>query len=474
MTHSQLHPLTHKIICDVTTAGMARVTVTQWNVGCVNLNPFGVRVGWPGLDGLLERATEALRSPAAPRIGDVAFSSDMLAELTDHCRSLELPVTDKAVADMEAALQEPLGWVLSRELTDKRLISLPDRHTSQVAPGLYRPAMTTPATADQLPTNRWAWWKHWLEFMFEDRGAAVPAPAQLVPVTPEKYGAMRERATSQYRQLACLAIFDAVMRFVIMRADPEWSAVRLELLNRFVHGLDDRIAEQLKRLDAGGTDVFCLEEVSPQLARQLGTEVALPGFHVVFPAAGKQLPVVALRKAVFPAIEHLRHDVRLLTIKATTQEGFRVLLGAFHADSSGKDTVATIEEVIGRHEECGADFCAIGADCNTTVLPGVRKLKLDRLVNLLQEEGKEWRLAPPADDLSRGWTACDSKTVLQPQGGKAAKAVRLDQRDFVITNAKMVECHVVRGGGDDDPEVLPTTKWPSDHAAVTAVLSFRS
>ena len=103
---------------------------------------------------------------------------------------------------MTAVLNEPLGWVLRRELTEERLISLPDRFTLEVGLGSYRPAMTTPCADDQLPDNQWAWWRHWLEFIFEDRGAAEPVPAQLVPVMPPKYKAMAEqdRPTSQYRR----------------------------------------------------------------------------------------------------------------------------------------------------------------------------------------------------------------------------------------------------------------------------------
>jgi len=489
-------------------AAPTRLTATTWNVAAINNNPFEYWLTIPGDQAyadLMSKVEALMKNPGAKNIlVSEVFSEDMARRLFKEMRALKWEGVD-AVEELWR-----VDWakrrVVSQFLRDadigrKRLVSMPDRITNTMAAGrsaVYRP--TTVNCYGETLTSLQDWYARWLKFMFHTPvGAAGKTPAeQLGRIERAKYPALtpEEERISIPLQTLVLCLFDAIqvrMLNTLVGVEP-WQQLRARIcgaLNlRKVQGIVDIVKRRF-----ADSDVVFVQEAGAALIDEAARQLA---FHVVAPAArskSDQNSLVLLNRAVFQTdnVQDVTAEVMallkdqkgvaagdLLAVVATDLWNRRFLLCSFHGDTNGLQTVPVATAVQQWASAQPSLRLLFGLDANAYAQgePGETLDVLDFAAAYVRLGLNScWGKKPDP----RVHTTRNARTYMQPQLSKAASQSEIDAKgdcnpkDFVLFWDSQFAPEAAQRdntgeGRYDDAVVFPTLSFPSDHAALTAVV----
>merc|ERR1740138_507795 len=139
---------------------------------------------------------------------------------------------------------------------------MPDRMTNTIDTGgggiAYRPTVISSFAGDMVTID--AWWSQWKDFIFATKlelpdkkggGVTTKLPAALLSKIPRaKYPALTEEdeAMSLRLQTVCLAIFDAILVYMLNELSPggKWMELKLQILEALLEKKDDKTVGVLK------------------------------------------------------------------------------------------------------------------------------------------------------------------------------------------------------------------------------------
>jgi hypothetical protein len=454
------------------------IRVVTWNIAGPNINPFEY---WSqhesddymqlllSVEQFYEGCTSSNNHEMA--VSDI-FTPEMYRSLRFKCSIMnvgglgQLDVWYQLLSQRKAIS----GFMHDKCLSEKRLISMPDRMTNCIhtehGTVLLRPSAITGSRLDVGNVVRW--WPHWLAFMFDTpirvRGTAYPAVfSRLEPIQRAKYPAITEdeEAISVPLQLLCLAIFDAILIHVLSTVAPhDWQPLKWSL-HQTLH--EDKVAASIAVLHRhyADADVLFIQEATDAFAAAAWADLDR---IVLRPpradAKRSQVSLILLRRVAFR--EDTARDVTRLVLDAPggagvhtddlcvaeirAADGRPFLLASFHGDSAGRSAAAVVAAVhrLARRAFPGHTLL-FGLDANTADSDdkdpqcaaaaaragggtGLQKAAVDasELCELLtgMRMGWCWR----GEDVAAVWTTFSARTHLQPQLHKAVGAGGLGHR----------------------------------------------
>ena len=399
-------------------------------------------------------------------------------------------------------------------LGKKRFISMPDRITNTISfkngKSAYRPSVIN-CYSESLFSSRDDWWRKWQLFMFnhpilvEGRSDAVKPIYMLVKINRSKYPALSEKEEniSIPLQTLSLAIFDSILIHMMNALSSSWQTIRANICSNLNLRKNDRSRDILET-KYSHYDVMFLQEVSSSFISSLRSSSIIDSkFHISIPMLTSkhsdrdQKSVILFSKDRFLVLQDVTSEVTqgfplgkrvpieegdLLAVLAEDMLDNTVfLLCSFHGDTNGLATVPVVRAVhqyaTSKHREAKLLF---GMDANTYATPepdqqGVTEFGLT-MVSL-----KLSSCYGDSPDPSQHTTFA-ARTHLQPQLNKAVAYEERDikgdknPKDFIIFfKADFIERDAKRDNTGKgifiDNMVIPTLKFPSDHAITSANLA---
>lgn len=381
-----------------------------------------------------------------------------------------------------------LDVYLDKFIAESRLVSLMDRNAS-----VKSDRVTTRPTVICGHTNFSL--ERWLEFVFEasdvaDGPSAAPLyPSKLVKATHSKYPAFPEawEPHALAAQVIVSCIFDAVASKIVRDAavlagisDDDFESIVKDA--RGAVSYKERV-KQLTKIAATlakAVDVVTLVETPYDVAVRLMCS-ASDRLAVVVPVPPRpndtQLSVMLVRKDVVSHFQDVSAEVHALVCKhakvkhlavpsahsivAIRELGGRTYVG-FHSTSDG----STMPSLLAALAELDGAVAMGDANCVEKEKPG--QLTRASLLKMVEDAGGESTYAKGDPTMNR------FRTKIGAQPRKASVAPERECKDGVIVTKGKIVASFVHNNVDfscDDGE-RPTTEWPTDHYAATAVVSF--
>jgi len=320
-------------------------------------------------------------------------------------------------------------------------------------------------------------------------------------------------------QVLCLAIFDAIMIYMMNSLSPDntWQIVKRKICDRLYRGKHDRTVEILATHYAD-VDILCLQECAAIFQDRYRGSPLSESHELVSPAGmdGKrdQNSFVLLKKVNFKpesireVTSFLPHLTRrqgsiaqealqiapgdLLVVEAThavTNKKF--LITSFHGDTSGKLTlpvVRALNELKIGNEQFKDHVYILGLDANVYEKGSDVRTPFDEFVRDYEAMGFISCFGKnPNVKLSK--TTCSARTFLQPQLNKAVAftdriakidnnpkdtILFLDNQFEVVPSRKMLTGNPVKDNTGklmyNEDSIFPTLDFPSDHGIVAVAL----
>mmetsp|Transcript_29161 Transcript_29161/g.67113 ORF Transcript_29161/g.67113 Transcript_29161/m.67113 type:complete len:574 (-) Transcript_29161:145-1866(-) len=525
------------------------VSVLTWNVAAVNNNPFEywISMADPLYMNLMVGVEKMLSDPGEndKKVNDV-FTEDMFRDLKTLLMSNDISgmeeVEEKMWRGGDLHLRDRRiisDFVKDPSLGAKRLISMPDRVTNTInvvtkkasvfkPPPVCRPAVINNYDRD-LGTLE-DWWEAWKAFMFRDplvirtRSGSVSArPVEMLePIPRSKYPSITEdeERLAYPLQILCLAIFDAIMVFMMNYLSPDggWMNVKKRIMDSLYK---QKAARQLAILEGvyAGIDVYCLQEVAATFHDSFESSALAETHTFVLPQHldGKrdQNSIVVLRKGVFEVesvievtdqvVAHFPQkyklaDGDLLAITFTgagklaaedgTERNYMVV--SFHGDTDGLLTgpvLQAVDEVV--RDEFPGHILLLGFDANLYIEEKGAKITLPKFMQTAKQLGYTSCFGDDPDP-KQCRTTCNARTFLQPQ---LNKAIRYEDRvqhgdsnpkDIILFKSWQLQIvadssHSALNPMKDntgkleylEDTIFPSLEFPSDHAVVAALLKMK-
>ena len=499
------------------------LSAVSWNVAAVNNNPFEYWIQYfdDSYDCFMRLVEEFMQDDSKDfpvfQIFTDAMFDELLHELSvinaDNVGNLEYFWRHEYRNRM--AIRE---FLKDKTLGSKRLISMPDRITNTIfleGGGLrMRPTVINAYGEGGLESIQ-AWWPKWKAFIFETRvDIADGGPrsdqhllvSELIsPLSRAKYPAIsvEEQAVSVALQHLCLAIMDAILIHIVNTvAGGCWEEIRRALCEVLITEKNSRICSILASACPDANVIF-LQEAAASFAQNVRQHEFLnERFVLVQPddMDGKrnQNSLILVDRARFDmrtSVDVTAHvlglsDGRwaaagdLFVVSITDFDQRRWLLASFHGDSNGLMTQPLL---------CAIDTAArslfnghtllVGLDANTHSHATAFHQSLQSFVDFLADKRMTSIWGPsPSPELA---TTCSSRTYLQTQLNKAtpytnrAAAANRGLKDWILAYEGQV-LGVMDAARDNtgrriflEGVVFPSTDFPSDHAIVSAVFSFK-
>jgi len=263
-----------------------------------------------------------------------------------------------------------------------------------------------------------------------------------------------------------MAAFDGALMHVLNEGAPGWMQTKGRLL------ATDRQAL------CANHDVLFLQEASTLLRAELGKSMQS---HHVFGGARGQDSLLLLKKDRFADIQEMTdsyvkgpYDLKIENGDAVVVEaavdGHKFVLGSFHGDSDGQQTVPFIKTFT---EQAGDAKCILGIDAQCVPVPSDGKLTHGDFLKAL--EASNLKSCFGEDKI---WTTFKARTFVQPQFQKAVLSADLHTKadmapkDHVLCSGSFFKYADVQRDTTgtrafvDAP--LPNEHFPSDHAIVAA------
>jgi len=493
-------------------------SVCSWNCSSVNNNPFEYFVQHdtePEYARLMTAVDIFLAEPSADAPLHTIFTDAMYSQLVAKLEAAGVDaVAIASVSSLWSSIRERkmiTEFLKDHGISKKRLVSMPDRvcNTIRTVDGgrALRPAVINAYVDDALASPE-TWWAAWLEFMFDTdiQPAGTDCPKRvyemLQPIKRAKYPAIdpEEEAVSLPLQTVFLAAFDAIMLHIVSHCAAEsWLRVKRSLTTALVNGKDDRVIAVI-RDNYSQMDAICLQEVSAVLCEALRKELG-DTYHILAPADASALrnqnSIVLLKQATFPDSgheittevlsilpDHTLSPGDLCVIKCADQSGTDFVIASFHGDSDGKATLPTIEAVVQATSSVApAAKLLCGMDLNTTTPETAKrdhKLCWMEMLAALPKHNlmTSFGANPPPTD----YTSFVARSSLQGQLHKAVpyanifKAASKEPKDVILfrpSEFDRLKCwkDCTGDGAWAADTIMPSTKFPSDHAILAAIFS---
>mmetsp|Transcript_8717 Transcript_8717/g.22445 ORF Transcript_8717/g.22445 Transcript_8717/m.22445 type:complete len:522 (-) Transcript_8717:110-1675(-) len=509
------------------------ITCVTWNVAAVNNNPFEYWVTHDD-ESYLTLMTDVQAFIDAPtpeqdvEVGSIitdAIFDDLLAEMV-KLGWAGVEETRKEWVDNYSKRRIISGFLKDKQVGAKRLASMPDRITNNItlADGTssYRPTVISNSLVP-LPDIQ-TWWAAWKQFMFVDEvvipareGTKTTRPCSMLgPILRVKYPAVteEEEAMSVPLQALCLAIFDAVLVYMLNIVGPSsWHGVKDALcstLSRNKISLTLRILEE----QYGDAHIIFLQECAACFAKAIRETSLNEKFWVLAPAmmdikrdqnslilvSRQRFDGAAAQEFTANVIEKMAANQRgslavgdlLAMVVPVLDGGPPALLASFHGDTDGLATVPVLNAVCDARaaytEETGPTRLIFGLDANAYIegIPG-KKLGAREFAAACEARGlgECWKGFAAAEP-EKCCTTFNARTYLQPQLNKAVshRQARNDKntdrnpKDYVVFDKTQLEAKGAQpvrnntGMRDkfDADAPFPTLHFPSDHAALLAEL----
>lgn len=499
------------------------LSVVTWNVAAINNNPFEF---WMTLENsdyadLLSSFEKVLEAPDALQadlpIHDV-FSDALFSELSSLMHSEGWTGIQKVERVWRQDLRHRRivsEFLQDREISTKRLVSMPDRITGSIevvsrTQNEYRPTVVNNYLGSLGSVAEW--WLKWRRFMFMEhlriptkKGSRTLRPCQLLrPLSRVKYPALtqEEEEVSIPLQCLCQAIFDASLVHLMNLISPDgrWEEIKRSIVKSLLRDKSE-LSVEILRGSYSETDVICIQESSSQLWEVL-KRVMSSDYHIIRAEACRQSQesLVLLRKERFPdaVVERTKEVLGhmgpkapvqpgdLLVVQATDDLGRCFLIASFHGDSSGLSTNAVVTAVAAEVTELRISLkedvrLVFGLDANTILGSPKEALGVEDFLAHCDSLGIRSCFTGPME-MCR--TTCKARTFLQPQLHKAVRAeermTKADRnpKDHILVQKEffdVVSCDRDNQGqfGErvfKEDSCFPTLHFPSDHGVVSATL----
>lgn len=508
----------HKILQQ---GAVTQTKTVTWNVAAINNNPFEYWMSYPDEPRYAQMMIAVENFVLSPGLKDVVvtevFTDEMFAGLMSKMQAAGWANLDQVEAIWKDDYKQRTvmkTFLQDKLLGKKRLMSMGDRVTNTLTTQdqgtLYRPTVVNAYTEDM--NSHAVWWPKWLTFMFDNTVTVSTKTGPktdkictlLIPIKKAKYEAItpEEELISIPLQTLCLAIFDAVLLYIVNTVSPgSWPSIKMSICQGLVlqkpQKLCKILADYYKEMD-----VMCLQECSTAvitvLQQQLGT-----AYHIIVPGDADgtrdQNSLLCLSKKRYAAgyteitqniIETFPEESRtsvmagdLLVITCKTVTGQDYVLASFHGDSNGLATPVVTQKTAAFIEanHPTAKF-VFGMDANTCSKDDPEKLTVPPFLELCGQLrlGTCW-----GDSVVTGreaYTSYIGRSFLQPQLQKGIKFNDLatkgdrDLKDYILFKkdqyrvSKMWKDCSGSGAWIEDA-ILPSFDFPSDHAMLVCTLT---
>mmetsp|Transcript_55103 Transcript_55103/g.112683 ORF Transcript_55103/g.112683 Transcript_55103/m.112683 type:complete len:567 (+) Transcript_55103:131-1831(+) len=505
------------------------IHVVSWNVAAVNNNPFEYWITHddPAYNQLMEGTQNFLDNPGDRDVAiHQVFTDKMFNQLLCDMIDANIPGLKEVARiwrDCFSVKKIVSGFLKDTEIGKKRLASMPDRITNTINTlgneVQRRPTVINYYSGDMATMS--SWWAQWRNFMFRCevevfKGKAHKGPVRpqvvyelLDPILQSKYPAVtaEEEAISIPLQILCLAIFDAVLVHMMISIAPHsWQNIRQSIADAMLTGKERKTAQILMETYSDADVVFLQE--APGSIKESEMLSALQGkFFRLAPQGidGKrdQNSLVLASRATF--VKESAFDITeevlvtlgqskgktkksfvhgdLIACTLQDKEGAMFLLASFHGDTNGFSTKPIVEAIHRTAEKSYPNHkIVIGLDANTYKVHSDQHQGVHDFNDFLTSEGMSSCWGDHVDPNSP--TTCNSRTYLQPQLNKAIgkqdRLTRADKnlKDWVVFNQSQLEPSSTLKDNTGkrhyiDDMVFPTMQFPSDHAIVSTVLSWK-
>lgn len=406
------------------------------------------------------------------------------------------------------------GFLKDKDIGSKRLCSMPDRVTNTInstVGTVYRPTVINCYEPDMPSVGMW--WDHWKKFMFHTEvnvmtkagvSEAKRVCRLLDPIKHCKYPAITEleEEISLPLQIACLAVFDAILVHVVnLLAPSRWHGVKTSMVKALHKNKVSRTLEIVASKVYASCDIIFLQEASAALVGHIISHPILGArYHVLAPekldgkrdqnsimlvaksrfsisdddwtgevtaeilnileSPGGTVPIAAGDLFVVRCVERVvgSSEVGLDSEDSRSTTGRRFLLSSFHGDTNGLATIPVVDAVhkylaLLRADEfvsedgafTAAPLLIFGLDANTYVK---HKEGTHQGVVEFAEHLADLNLATCWGEVDpRVHTTYNARTFLQPQ---LNKAVRLSERAESPLTDKNPKDHVLFQVGEVD------------------------
>eukprot|EP00287_Rhodomonas_sp_CCMP768_P002872 CAMPEP_0196735566 /NCGR_PEP_ID=MMETSP1091-20130531/13963_1 /TAXON_ID=302021 /ORGANISM="Rhodomonas sp., Strain CCMP768" /LENGTH=544 /DNA_ID=CAMNT_0042079217 /DNA_START=1 /DNA_END=1635 /DNA_ORIENTATION=- len=506
------------------------VHVVSWNVAAVNNNPFEYWITHhdPAYNELMDGVQDFLDNPGARDVEvHEVFTDKMFNQLL--CDMIDANIAGlKEVAklwrDGFSRRKIVSGFLKDSEIGKKRLASMPDRITNTintVGHGVQRRPTVINFFLGELSSMS-SWWSQWRTFVFQCevevfKGTSHKGPQRpqviyelLDPILQSKYPAVspEEEAISIPLQILCLAIFDAILVHMMLSVGPRtWQHIRESIAEAMLLDKERKTAHILMDTYCDADVIFLQEAPGAVNECELLTSLSQKYFKLS-PAGidGKRdqnslvlcSRTTFVKESVFDITEEVlvtlgklgngktkRSFVHGDLVACTLQdkEGVLFLLASFHGDTNGFSTKPIIEAIHKTAERSYPNHkLIVGLDANTYKVHSEQHQGVDDFQQFLTASQLTSCWGEVADGSSP--TTCNARTYLQPQLNKAigkkdriAKADK-NLKDWVVFHRGQLEAaSTVKDNTGKrhfiDDMVFPTMQFPSDHAIVSTVLSWK-
>mmetsp|Transcript_52082 Transcript_52082/g.106205 ORF Transcript_52082/g.106205 Transcript_52082/m.106205 type:complete len:568 (+) Transcript_52082:625-2328(+) len=504
------------------TNGCHSMLAATWNIAAVNNNPFEYWVTHsdPAYNEMMLRVQDFIDNPGDrdTTVGEVLTDKmfeELVQDLTEHnFNSIDRLRRYWVEEYRERKLVS--GFLKDRKIGSKRLASMPDRVTNTIYADdgsvFFRPTAINCFEGEF--ESKESWWAQWRHFMFNttvqvfnDRGpSAAPGP-QLVchllePILKEKYKDItpEEEAMSLTLQTLCLAIFDAILIHMLdVVAAASWQHLRRTICEALYKDKDQQIVSILTRTYPNAAVVF-LQEVAASFVEKLKTRDIHKKYMTLLPSQmdGRrdQNSIILASRSVFveetavdvtdeilKVCEHPTAPGDLVASVIQGRDRRRYMLVSFHGETNGLATrpvVAAVDEI--HKKSYGDSILIFGLDANTYREHSAKTFQgVENFHQFITERGIGSCWGSEPDPLNP--TTCNARTYLQPQLNKAVgqqeriRKADKNLKDWIMfyisqTSAKD-SCKDNTGSRSYIEEmVFPTLDFPSDHAVVSAALTF--
>ena len=464
------------------------------------------------------------------------FTEDMFNELESRMEARGWTGLDKLRTRWSADFSGRriiANFLQDRELSKKRLISMPDRVSN--SPSVPQSTQANRVFTDQGSGVRPSivsvydgdlssievWYESWLAYFFdvpitvmtdsvEGVVKTVDVCDLLVPIRQSRYPAItaEEEAISIPLQLLCLGIFDAILVYVMNACCGEkegisggWPAVKRNVCDVRCSKRSKRIMDIIEK-SYSESGILCLQEVSHAVTLQLRRSALASRFVIVTPLqpslSGQSSLILLCKERFASGIESrptsavrsmLReqgvslNDGDLCSIVCTDCHARQYLIASFHGSATASIPVLQMLNAVVA-SSCDASCTLVcGIDANTTrAAAGKSDVAVGDFSAAMMAAGLTTNFG---DEVSRDvYTTKNARTSLQPQLHKAVSIMELEEKankhpkDFVIfSKSGLQPIKTWRDNtGDrafDADAFFPTMSFPSfpsDHCIVGVVL----
>lgn len=448
------------------------VHAATWNIAAINNNPFEYWITPVDKNGL--------------PIDDPTYI-DLMSKISafiEQTNDKDIPVEEVFTEGMYSSLEDRMskaGWeglsetrmiwendlkhrkIISQFIKDsslgkKRLASMPDRVTNTINAKdtvLYRPTIINCYDGSLNTINEW--WESWIDFVFnqtvtvERNGITkiLHVYEMFSKIKKSKYPSIsiEEESISIPLQTVCLAIFDAILLYMINDvAAATWQPLRQNVCNKLNRNKINRTIDIIET-SYPNQDIIFLQEVGGNFPNFVKDRNLLKMYEMYYPSVldddrdqnsfillkkNKYMQINEVTGDVMKVLSDLTHasgsseaapimkgDLLALTLR-DKRDGTKYLLGSFHGDTNGLATKSIVSAIHAYASSIKTDHKLIfGLDANTYANPDSDQQGVKDFAEFFADKKLNSCYGQNPNPLN--FTTFHARTHLQPQLNKVSR-----------------------------------------------------